>query len=158
MKATREGMKSVSSTVDPFTSKSGAVMTARSKKSNDRNAELIRAQQVRKMIIAQHFVADSSNVKTPESLDSTLARLNALRTKPIKKGNPAAKRQGAKAVKKMERDAHADFLLSREEASLSTEHWQPEQTIFPKIGPTSTSPQKSSAESFLLQTKNRTSG
>ena len=118
MKATREGMKSVSSTVDPFTSKSGAVMTARSKKSNDRNAELIRAQQVRKMIIAQHFVADSSNVKTPESLDSTLARLNALRTKPIKKGNPAAKRQGAKAVKKMERDAHADFLLSREEASL----------------------------------------
>ena len=70
------------------------------------------------MIIAQHFVADSSNVKTPESLDSTLARLNALRTKPIKKGNPAAKRQGAKAVKKMERDAHADFLLSREEASL----------------------------------------
>ena len=50
---------------------------------------------------------------------NTLARLNVLRTKPaVRKGDPAANRQNAKATNKIERDANADFLLNLEEANL----------------------------------------
>ena len=53
------------------------------------------------------------------SLLGTLDRICATRTPPAyKKGGPAAKRQGAKAVKKMERSADSSFILSPEEATL----------------------------------------
>ena len=73
----------------------------------------------------RHNSADASSLKTcigesagPCSLQGTVDRLNAVRTKPIKKGHPGAKRQGARAVKQLERAANAEFLLSREEATL----------------------------------------
>ena len=54
----------------------------------------------------------------PCNLQGTVDRLKAVRTKPIKKGHPGAKRQGARAVKQLEGAANADFLLSGEEATL----------------------------------------
>jgi hypothetical protein len=59
--------------------------------------------------------------KPGASLSATLARLEDkifAKTKPAYKGPPGAKRKGAKAVKKMERAANAEFVLSRDEATM----------------------------------------
>jgi hypothetical protein len=65
--------------------------------------------------------AQKRHVKSPDDLDSellgTLGRICAAKTPPAKKFQ-GAKRKGAKAVKKMERAANADFLLDREEATM----------------------------------------
>ena len=55
----------------------------------------------------------------PVELAATLDRIRAARTSPaFRKGGPGAKRQGAKAVKKLEPTANAAHMLSSEEASL----------------------------------------
>ena len=55
----------------------------------------------------------------PHELLATLERICATRTPPaFKKGGPGAKRQGAKAVKKLERAANASHVLNSEEATL----------------------------------------
>ena len=137
--AGRDSMIRVDTTADPFTGKSGERMQARHARTPERLAQLAAAKQRRALLLTQHWftvmstdgmsdavtaamltlpTTDEFEPGDSESLSSTLSRLNAVRTKPIKKGNPAAKRQGAKAVKQLERSANADFLLSREEATL----------------------------------------
>ena len=138
VQATKEGMVTVGSNVDRYTGKTGEQMQTRSKRSPERIAQLELARKRRQLLLTYHWFADAALVtdddvaralltipttdefqpEDSESLSATLSRLNAVRTQPIKKGHPAAKRQGAKAVKQLERAAGAEFVLSREEATL----------------------------------------
>ena len=92
-------------------------MAARSKArlSEKRIEELRLAHEYRRSVVGNQTMAW---VGTCNGLAGTYHRLCATRTKPAYKGPPGAKRQGAKAVKKMERAANADFLLTREEATM----------------------------------------
>ena len=136
-------------TVDPYTSKSGEVMRARTIQTEQRKEALRAAHQVRLALIAKTYfsnekiVAALSRAVSPRdsefqpndsgitatgitssgitacSLTTTMKKLNALKTAPaFKKGGPAAKRAGAKAIKRMERSENAEFLLDRTEATL----------------------------------------
>ena len=60
----------------------------------------------------------SQTAEICSSLDGTHSRICANRTLPAAKSYPGAKRKGAKAVKRLERAENAEFLLSREEATL----------------------------------------
>ena len=137
VQATKEGMVTVGSNVDRYTGKTGEQMQTRSKRSPERIAQLELARKRRQLLLTYHWFADMSLVtdtdvaralltipttdefqpEDSESLSATLSRLNAVRTEPIK-AHPGAKRQGAKAVKQLERAANAEFVLSREEATL----------------------------------------
>ena len=181
IKASSIGFQEVPSDVDPYTSKSGAVMQARAvKKWSPEAQESFRKARIhRRQLISDQSIgitgmhalrvhverdqriveglipnlalalqnlhgidrdvciatlaiavppADSIQEKKyhpacedplTRSLLGTLDRICATRTPPAyKKGGPAAKRQGAKAVKKMERSADSSFILSPEEATL----------------------------------------
>ena len=117
-------------------------MAARAAKRNsdERKAELRNAQILRRRIIEElsHCMRDQNNQKErdqsglrrlitieevdralPHELLATLERIRATRTRPtFEKGGPGAKRQGAKAVKKLERAANASHVLNSEEATL----------------------------------------
>ena len=109
-------------------------MAARAMKRNsdERKAELKSAQAHRKSTIEKwnhcsHDRSHSRRILTLDEIDrvlphellATLDRICATRTPPaFKKGGPGAKRQGAKAVKKLERAANASHILNSEEATL----------------------------------------
>ena len=117
-------------------------MRARTLQTAERKAQLAAAHQIRLALVAKVFFSDEKMMAalslaispmdsefqdsdvattgiTENPLATTLSKLNALKTKPaFKKGGPAAKRAGAKAVKKMERAENAEFILDSTEATL----------------------------------------
>ena len=148
LKATAEGMKIVQEHVDPYTSKKGEIMRARSLSmrkgmllSTCPDAHEYRLHIMQKMISGQVpttpsqiqngqiaipagasagvFVKQPAHGVLEPELAATLGRLYATRTPPaFKKGGPGAKRQGAKAVKKLERLSSNSFVLPPEEATM----------------------------------------
>ena len=143
---------------DPYTGKNGAVMAARIKLlgTPERCRSLAKAKLYRAQIISRQPLpwADS---QSSDPLDhraiATLRRIMAVKSK-SKFAGP--KRRGAKAVKKMERAANADFLLNRKESTLFRA-LAARANFSPRTGQTSTSAQRSCVGKLAPPTKNPSS-
>ena len=144
LKSTKDGMQHVTSNADPYTSKSGEIMRARTQRQQTTtdSAKAADAHSHRmKLIAAQkipphprpHSEASISALTLEDQRDAelrrltqvhprlaeTLQRLCAVRTPPAHKpGGPGAKRQGAKAVKKMERLSTDAYVLPPADATM----------------------------------------
>ena len=131
--STADGFQSVSSHADPFTSKNGMIMRSRYAKlylperqlaAHQYRSKFIRSinQDVieRAKIIAllkRQATADASDPSFETVMTLAKSIICANRTPPAQKNKYAAKRQGAKAVKKMEQISDA-YLLSSEDATM----------------------------------------
>ena len=118
LKASPTSLIPVGPHTDPYTSKNGQVMSSRIRQmaTPERKKALHLAKIYRSQIVIRQPMPWTHS-KPAEPLSAAL-RETYDRICAVKKKFAGPKRKGAKAVKRMERAADADFLLNREEATL----------------------------------------